>query len=314
MTNSFDLYWKDSIVKKPKKLKKPRKRITPGKKRGALLAKYKNKLKKYLQRIEQANSILRQNDEDDKILEFAMTKGKDLYHSLQQRNCPEIAFATDREGARFWERLNSANYHETYRLLRKEIGKWIEKIDKEVTLDSPYFLNNKKSKKVINDLLDQEVKISILTNSLGSTDAIYVSTLFNQEVRRYTPFENFNAYTYKGKFNNETEVFNEKIANAIWGTHSKTIVFNDDSFMIGTFNIDNRSSFYNTEMAIFCSGSKGLRDDVLNNIKFRMKGSYHLDKNGRPDDGSKLTEGASLFKKVLYVFLKVPAAILKFLL
>jgi cardiolipin synthase C len=315
MTDSFDLYWKDSIVKKAKKLKMPFKRISHNhKRRGVEKARYKRRVKTHLKRVEEADKVLEPNKEDDKILEYAMTKGKEIYLQLDQHNCPEIAFATDREGGRFWERLNSENYHTNYRLLRKEIGKWIEKIDKEVTLDSPYFLNNKRSRKVINDLLDKEVKVSILTNSLGSTDAIYVSTLFNTEVRRYTPFELFNAYTYKGKFNHESEVYNKKIAEAIWGTHSKTIVFNDDAFMIGTFNIDNRSSFYNTEMAIFCAGSTELRNDVLENIQFRMKGSYHLDKNGKPDDGSKVTEGASFYKRVLYVFLKVPAAILKFLL
>lgn len=123
------------------------------------------------------------------------------------------------------------------------IAKWIdEKTGREIYLDSPYFLNNKRSREAIAAILNQDIKVNILTNSLGSTDAIYVSTIFNQEVRRYTLRENFQAYTYRGKFNDENKVMNEKIRNAVWGPHSKTMVFSEDAFMIGTFNIDNRSS------------------------------------------------------------------------
>lgn len=315
ITETFDRYWKNDRVETPKALRTPRKRPTHNmKNRGRDRARYKEIVRRHKRKIKNAQNVFAQNDEDDKLLEYAMTYGKEVFNSVEERLCPEFAFASDREGAGFSERVQSDDYHKNYRLLRKEIGKWMGKIQDEVYLDSPYFLNNKRSKKVMNDMLDANIKINILTNSLGSTDAIYVSTLFNQAVRKYTPFENFSAYVYKGQFNNETKVFNEKIAKAAWGTHSKTIVFNDDSVMIGTFNIDNRSSFYNTEMAVFCSGSKGIRDDVVDNIEFRKKGSHHLNKKGRPDDGSNLTEGASVTKKLLYIFLKVPAGLLQFLL
>ena len=149
---------------------------------------------------------------------------------------------------------------------------------------------------------------------MNSTDAIYVSTVFSDTVKKYTPNENFNAYIYKGTFSNESEVISNEVRNSDWGTHSKTIVYNDNSFMIGTFNIDNRSNFYNTEMAVFCSGSPELAHDVLANIQVRMKNSRHLNKAGFPDDGTPLLEGTSLKKKLLYFMLKVPASIAQFLL
>ena len=225
-----------------------------------------------------------------------------------------MAFATDREGGGFAKRVSTQEYHRDFRLLRKEIASWMELTDREITIDSPYFLNNSRSKEALHGLLNNKITVNILTNSLGSTDAIYVATVFSDEVRPYTPSDYFNAYIYTGFFSGESEVMNEKIKKAVWGTHSKTIVFNDDAFMIGTFNIDNRSSFYNTEMAIFCKNSKSLRDDVQNNIELRMKSSKKLGKNGRPEDGSKLLANSSLTKKMLYFFLKVPATLLKFLL
>ncbi|MGZ3807736.1 MAG: phospholipase D-like domain-containing protein [Bacteriovorax sp.] len=109
-------------------------------------------------------------------------------------------------------------------------------------------------------------------------------------------------------------MYGDEVRRSNWGTHSKTIVFNDDSFMIGTFNIDNRSSFYNTEMALFCSGSPELTQDTRSSINTRMNMSYHLNGDGVPDDGTPLLDGNSAQKKQLYYFLKVPSSIMKFLL
>jgi hypothetical protein len=67
-------------------------------------------------------------------------------------------------------------------------------------------------------------------------------------------------------------------------------------------------------MGIFCNGSPELTNDVLGNIKLRMKNSYHLNKDGEPDDGADLLEGASLKKKILYYMLKIPSKIFQFLL
>ena len=187
-------------------------------------------------------------------------------------------------------------------------------ITTEVTFDSPYLLNNSRSRKILFDLLERGVQVNFLTNSLASTDAIYVSTVFSQEVKRYREYDKLNTYIYKGDFSEESELISDQVREAVWGTHSKTIIFSKDAFMIGTFNIDNRSSFYNTELAIFCQGSKELRDDVMANVELRMKGAKKLGPDGQPEDGTPLLEGTSLSKKALYFPLKVPATILKFLL
>lgn len=316
MEESFNRFWVSDIVETPSDVSEPVKRFSGDTKTaGRDENYYKVKLAEHKKRLKLAQDSIVLNDEDKKVLSFIETTGKSALEKNVKRNCPEVAFATDREGASFKERIKSENYHDNYRLLRKEIAKWMEtKIKDEVILDSPYFLNNSKSKKIADDLLKSKKKITILTNSLGSTDAIYVSTIFNDEVKNYTPNENFNAYIYKGKYSGESELYSDEVRNATWGTHSKTAVFSDDSFMIGTFNIDNRSNFYNTEMAIFCSGSPELTKDVKDNIKFRMGNSYHLNREGTPDDCSSLLSGATPTKKLLYYLIKIPSTLLQFLL
>jgi putative cardiolipin synthase len=315
MKDTFELYWKSDIVQIPGLVKEPVRNISvESSNEISDEYSYQMRVTAHNKKLKTAQEIVSDNDEDNKTLEFILGYGKKALASTNKYNCPEAAFATDREGASFVERIHSKNYNQNYRLLRKEIGKWMGKIQDEVILDSPYFLNDANSQKIVNDLLGSNKKITILTNSLNSTDAIYVSTVFSDTVKKYTPNENFNAYIYKGTFSNESEIISNEVRNSDWGTHSKTIVYNDNSFMIGTFNIDNRSNFYNTEMAVFCSGSPELAHDVLANIQVRMKNSRHLNKAGFPDDGTPLLEGTSLKKKLLYFMLKVPASIAQFLL
>ncbi len=319
MVETFDRFWKSDIVETPSKPEAPIKfagdRVVSRKEKRKRAVQHKERVKRFKSKRRFAHRFLRDHQKDDfSALRYAETYGKKALALTNKHTCPHVGFATDKEGGDFAKRVSSADYHLNYRLLRKEIAKWLGYIETEVTLDSPYFLNNSRSREALEKMLDAGQKVNILTNSLGSTDAIYVSTVFAEEVRGYTPLDNFSAHIYIGKFSNESELMNDEIRNAVWGTHSKTIVFNDKAVMVGTFNIDNRSSYYNTEMAIFCNESKEIRDDVMDNIKLRMKYSKKLGKNGRPEDGSKLLANSSFTKKLLYFFLKVPASLLKFLL
>lgn len=313
MRDSFNLYWDSDIVKNPKEVKEPQPPFIGGENQAEEERNYEYALKKYREAVEKAKELVMDRAEDNEALQFAMTYGEKQFNENPAYECPEVSFATDREGATFIKRLRSRNYHKNYRLLRKEIAEWMSNIQDEIILDSPYFLNDRNSLTIVDDLFANKKRITIHTNSLASTDAIYVSAVFNEEVKKFTGNELFNAYIYKGTFSGESEVQNEKIRNAQWGTHSKTIVFSDSAFMIGTFNIDNRSNFYNTEMALFCKGSPELTKQVKDNILLRMKNAKHLNKEGKPDDGSDILEGNSKMKKMLYYLLKIPSAITQFL-
>ncbi len=311
MKDSFDLYWKSEIVETPKEPMGPSKSlIVEGDD-----SLYQQHMKEHERKKANAKKIFNYTEEDKKILEFLATQGKKNLEENPKSTCPKVSFATDREGASFLERLNSTKYHDDYRLLRKEIAKWIhQNVKQELIVDSPYFLDNTLSREITDKLFSENKKIFILTNSLASTDAIHVSTIFNDSVKEYAANEKFQAYIFKGKSSEETPFMNDKIKKSTWGTHSKTMVFGDDSFMIGTFNIDNRSSFYNTEMAIFCSGSPTLTKAVRDNIQLRQVNSHHLDTSGNPSDCAPILGEVTGMKKFLYYFMKVPSNLFKFLL
>lgn len=312
MRDSFNVYWDAKIVETPKMPFKPVK-VESMRNSEEI---YKDRMVKYQARIKTAQAILNLSEEDLKTLDFVVSFGE--RQSKEKANaaisCPVVSFATDREGGNFVKRLSSQDYHQNYRILRKEIALWMGQVNDEVMLDSPYFLNDDNSREILNNLLTNKKKITILTNSLASTDAVYVSTVFTDEVKKFTPNPLFNAYIYKGNFSGESELYSDKVNKSIWGTHSKTMLFNKDSFMIGTYNVDNRSNFYNSEMAIFCQGSEQLAADVEDSIRLRMNNSYHLNAEGVPDDGTHLLEGNTADKKRIFYLIKAPSKMLQFLL
>lgn len=280
---------------------------------------YTNDLRRHEKRVKEAELALEPNEEHEKILKFAEEEGKKMLLENGKHQCPEVAFASDKEGAGFFERLRPKKYDKKYRHLRREIMNWMEakaEADEEMIFDTPYFLHNSVSDKMSQLLEQKGSRISIMTNSLASTDAIPVATVFSSTVRRFTPLKNFKAFVYKGHPPKETKFMNEEIENSSWGTHSKSIVFSDDSFMVGSFNMDNRSSFYNTEISIFCSGSEELAKDVKDNIKLRMSDSHGLDSKGDVEDECEdfNERGLSPLKKALYWLLKIPSHLIQSLL
>ena len=87
--------------------------------------------------------------------------------------------------------------------------------------------------------------------------------------------------------------------------------------MIGSYNVDNRSSFYNNEMAIFCKGSDSYTNDVKDNIHGRLNKSYMLRADGTAvdiDGNSVSIYGRDDTKKGKMKLLQVPASLIKFLL
>jgi putative cardiolipin synthase len=91
------------------------------------------------------------------------------------------------------------------------------------------------------------------------------------------------------------------------------MIFSPESFMIGSFNIDNRSSYYNTELALFCHGSPELTGDLRSNIQKRMDNSIKLNQEGNGGDCD-VHEGVSPFKKLMYYILKIPSHMFQHLL
>jgi cardiolipin synthase C len=238
------------------------------------------------------------------------------YLSQKERHiCPSVTFLSDRPTGTFFRRLNSS-YKQDDRVLNQVLKTRMLEANSRVVMETPYFMLNSSFGGTLAELLDRGVDLSVLTNSLGSTDAIYVSANFYRQIGPWID-RGLKTYVHSSQFQG-INILDDWVRDTRWGIHSKTFVIDDLDFTIGTYNVDNRSDFYNTEMTLFCEGSHELAQILLDNINWRKDNSYKLygdgtrarDKNGNEADAY---GGASSGMINLMKGIRIPARLLEFL-
>ncbi len=265
------------------------------------------------------------NLHDQQVEKRVRELGEKLFHTSKTHSCPKTVFATDRPLDTVFSRwclygiVCGDSYKEAFRFTERAIGSYLRKLTlaDELIVDSPYFLLNTRSGDMLRQLTKQNLKLTLHTNTLGSTDATYVSAGWYREVKGLVK-TGVKAYVHGSKIEPGYPVVDENVLKSRWGTHSKTIIFGDNTFYVGTYNIDNRSSFYNAEMGLFCEGSKELTADVTQNFKTRLKNTaYRVLEEGKTIDANGKTVdeygGASDKQKMMMNLLVIPGELLQFL-
>ncbi|MFT6070733.1 MAG: putative cardiolipin synthase [Bacteriovoracaceae bacterium] len=211
-----------------------------------------------------------------------MKVGLKTLEKFKTYDCPKMTFASDKPGGR--ASVSLFKDYDSYRILRKTIFKKIDAVKQKLFIESPYWILNQPMGEALKRLLETDREVKALTNSLNSTDAFYVSSLFYDQVFDWEKI-GLKPYVYNAEYLDNNLVIRDKIKTKRWGVHAKTMIFDEDSLMIGTYNIDNRSDYYNNEMAIFCDGNKELVMDLKNNIDERMKNAFEITGEMRALDG-----------------------------
>jgi putative cardiolipin synthase len=288
--DNFYTYWNHKISKTPKKLPK--------------------KLNENLQKVIKSIEVALTENENNRYYKKKLKRiGNKILASEAKGFCPELSFVTDKPGGSFKDRIKFKTYKKEYRILKDVISEEIVNTEKELYLSSTYMIHNKvNSRKLLKHLLEKKIDIKFFTNSLNATDALHVATSLYRNVFKWARY-GIKAIVHNGKYFKEHELVNTKAADAKWGTHSKTIVFDNKSFMIGSYNIDNRSAFYNTEVAIFCKGNQKLTDALVDDMDLRANevGYEIIDENTAIDSNGKEVDpyaNASLKQKYLLKLLK----------
>jgi phosphatidylserine/phosphatidylglycerophosphate/cardiolipin synthase-like enzyme len=115
------------------------------------------------------------------------------------------------------------------------------------------------------------VHVTIVTNSLASTNA---PTVFGkwEKYRRKLIRDGIDVYEFMSSAENRRGKLHDRMRkqSSFSVMHSKTIVFDDKISWIGSFNLDPRSAYYNTEnVAIFESAefAEKLRNMIIDDTK-----------------------------------------------
>lgn len=158
------------------------------------------------------------------------------------------------------------------------------KTEKSVYMSAAYFVPGQGG---LEHLLNEEsagVHMTIVTNSLASTNAPTVYAKW-EKYRKQLIESGAEVYEFmvsaenlRGKMHDR-----ERKQSSFSVLHSKTMVFDDDISWIGSFNLDPRSAYFNTEnVAIFESRdfANKLREMIIKDTKTSWR--VELDKNGNP--------------------------------
>lgn len=313
MRASFDAFWSANVTRHGKVLSSPRWEFRKGSNASAA-------------RMSSASDFMVYTDFDRDIERRSRDLGERLYATSETHTCPTTIYAADRPLDTVFARwcisdkvCKEGGYKETHRFTERAIAEQVAKLgaDDELLVDSPYFLLNTRSGGLLKRLTENQVKITVHTNSLGSTDAVYVSSGWYREVFDLVDL-GVKAYVHGARAEAGYPTIDENARKARWGTHSKTQIFGDKSFFVGTYNIDNRSSFYNAEMGIICDGSPELTADVTANFRSRLKNAGYrilgrdsaLDAEGNSVDA---LGNANKKQRDLMELLRYPTEALQFL-
>ncbi|GHA74546.1 phospholipase D family protein [Formosimonas limnophila] len=175
----------------------------------------------------------------------------------------------------------------------------ITRTQKELILVSPYFVPGTEFTNLLIDLVKQGRQVTVITNSLESTDVPLVNGSYEPYRQRLLE-GGINLYELRG-FPNAGKspqwrhpIFSWKGSRA--ALHSKAAIIDGQVSFVTSMNIDPRSVIWNTELGLTIRQSQfaqRLRKDLLTATDPRY--SYHvkLNKNGKPEWQSSSLEAGS---------------------
>lgn len=312
MVDSFDAFWSSNrtveavvpYVPEVSRLHRDTRRVLPAKNRV------------HERRKKEAEEFMIETPELRDLKERLSVVGRWYLSQKEAHICPSLTYVSDKPTGSQVRRLTPGVYKSEDRLLNQVLKSRLLQAKESVFMETPYFMINKSFGEMMGELLDRGVDTKVLTNSLGSTDAIYVSANFYRQIGDWIQ-RGLKTYVHTSRFQGE-RVYDEMIRNTRYGIHSKTFVIDGVDFTIGTYNVDNRSDFYNTEMSLFCEGSPELAKILLDNMNLRLENAYELLDNGlsaRDDKGNSADAYGGADESTIRLMrrIRIPTQLLEFL-
>ncbi len=141
---------------------------------------------------------------------------------------------------------------------------YVEAARHSVLIESPYMILSANSLVVFRRLLDRGVKIRILSNSLAATQNFYAQAGYERKKAAWAQL-GLQLWEYKGP----------KML------HAKSVVIDDQIAIVGNFNLDPRSEFLNTELAVVTHDPQIARQ-LRTSIEAHLDNAWRIDSDGMP--------------------------------
>lgn len=155
--------------------------------------------------------------------------------------------------------------------ITEALGNIWQAVTDSIYISSAYFIPGKKGIKYFEKSLNKGIDISILTNSLSSTDALVVYGAW-ERYRDELVKLGANIYEYR-RTEGKVKIRGKLSSGA--SLHSKTIVFDDKIAWVGSFNLDPRSEEINTEVVAIFKNEEFAKESKKM-MQVDMQNSWHL--------------------------------------
>ncbi len=168
--------------------------------------------------------------------------------------------------------------------LGPKLKPYMEAIDKELIIFSPYFVPGKEGVAFLSRLSERDVRVRILTNSLASTDvgivhagyAKYRKDLLRSGIELYEMNKKISRKMRKQKKGPH--------GSSKASLHAKSFIFDREQVFIGSLNLDPRAVYHNTEIGVVLASreiAEGMGewfDQNIEQLAFRLE--LHTDEKG----------------------------------
>jgi putative cardiolipin synthase len=179
----------------------------------------------------------------------------------------------------------------------------LQKAKSRVIIQSPYLVMPKGGLDLFKELISRGVKVSIVTNSLASTDNPYAFSGYSKQRQKILD-TGIDVYEYRPNPAVQRELFRRyaKVEQKppVFAIHAKTLVVDGETLFVGTFNLDPRSANLNTEVGILISNPKiagPVEQAILNDMRPENSWNARLD---NPDSFAPRSKRLKIwFKKLL---------------
>ena len=160
----------------------------------------------------------------------------------------DVAFISDIPGKNSGEYGLSGGGESTEKLIDA-----VKNAKASILIQSPYLVMPEGGIELFKALVDRGVRIRISTNSLASTDNIQAFSGYHRQRKALLEagVELYEFKPYPAIRDELIERFPEiAVRNPVFALHAKSMVIDDKTIFIGTFNLDPRSANLNTEVGV----------------------------------------------------------------
>ena len=165
----------------------------------------------------------------------------------------------------------------------------VQNAKSSIDIQTPYLITSKRSRDLFKDAINRGVKIRILTNSLASTDNVEAFSGYQSD-REAILKTGVQIFEFKPDAEARKKIMTGELQDVlqytpIFGLHAKSMVIDNKTTVIGTFNLDPRSAHLNTECIVIVNSEK-ISAGVLKGMEteFQPENSWETTLDFNPDD------------------------------